>query len=394
MDSAGAREASVKREVAALLARSSAFRGLHPEAQAQFQRDLEKVSGFLADQDGLTAPRAEALEEKKPPDPVTVLKQQLAGPQETAGHRFTAGAVREGTEQFGELVKKVDFPKFVSGLVHGVFQAVVDASIQQMQAFSEMLAATAKTVDQFAKDHVTDAQARDYVANRYPGSVRVDTEGEGPARLRPREGEANADFDVGAQFGVPGADLTDDDAEQKLVDQAKMEMAKQRQQMLATMVLLGINRIVVTNGHINAKVVFDMKASDVAARHAQAQMADARHETSAQFASAAGGFGFFAAMGGEFSSSDHTATVSSAMDDTSESKAAVKAQLSGDVRLAFKSETFPLERMVDVLGLQQINQKAAPAPLPSGGRTARAPAPAPAPAPTPAPAAAPAGGAR
>jgi hypothetical protein len=55
------------------------------------------------------------------------------------------------------------------------------------------------------------------------------------------------------------------------------------------------------------------------------------------------------------------AQVASAVDDSSESKAQVKAQLSGDVRLAFKSETFPLEKMVDVMGLKQLQDKSQPA---------------------------------
>jgi len=43
-----------------------------------------------------------------------------------------------------------------------------------------------------------------------------------PCPIAASQGDAGGDFDVGAEFGVPGADLTDDDAEQKLVDQAKM----------------------------------------------------------------------------------------------------------------------------------------------------------------------------
>ena len=50
-------------------------------------------------------------------------------------------------------------------------------------------------------------------------------------------------------------------------------MARSRQQMLASMVMLGINRIVVTDGLINAKVVFDMRATDQ--RAAQVARVDA-----------------------------------------------------------------------------------------------------------------------
>jgi hypothetical protein len=44
-------------------------------------------------------------------------------------------------------------------------------------------------------------------------------------------------------------------------------------------------------------------------------------------------------------SSEHVATVQSAVDDTSESKAETKARLSGEVRVNFKSDYFPMEKM-------------------------------------------------
>ena len=42
---------------------------------------------------------------------------------------------------------------------------------------------------------------------------------------------------------------------------------------------------------------------------------------------------------------EHVATVGSAVDESSESKAEVKARLSGDVRVNFKSDYLPLEKM-------------------------------------------------
>ncbi len=142
-----------------------------------------------------------------------------------------------------------------------------------------------------------------------------------------------------------------------MVNAAKLQMAQQRQQLLATMVLLGINRIVVTNGHINAKVLFDMRASDIATSRSKAQMDDAQK----MHAQSSTGF-LTNLVGGYDVGTSHETTVSSALDERSESKATLKAQLSGDVRVAFKSETFPLERMVDLLGMQNLAQKAQPTP--------------------------------
>jgi hypothetical protein len=336
-------------EVRAALARSPAFRQLSAAQQAQIEADLTKVTDFI------TKPPervATALEDKQP-SATDVLKMNAAKDPGLVQQQFRASAVREGTEAFRDMVSAVDFPKFVASLVQGVFRAIVEASIQQMQAFADLLAATSKSVDQFANDNITDAQARDFVANRHPEYVRIDTSGDG-ARLRPAGDDIGG---LGKEYGLEDVDLDDEENERQLVREAKMQMARTRQQSLATMVLMGINRIVVTNGHINAKVVFDMRASDQAKRRRRAEMADAEK----QHASSQTGW-FTNLVGGYDVSHDHETTVRSSVDETSESKAEVKANLTGDVRIQFKTETFPLERMVDLIGMQNLQQKAQPVP--------------------------------
>src|SRR5260370_39524577 len=122
MDTA-TKEAHVRSEVKALLERSPALLGLPAEAQEKLATDMEKVSGFLADKGWLTAPRSTALEDKqqdKPPDAVDTLKMRLAQAPQQVGKDFRAGAIRQGTAAFAALVQKVDFPKFVGGLINNV----------------------------------------------------------------------------------------------------------------------------------------------------------------------------------------------------------------------------------------------------------------------------------
>lgn len=356
----------VRGQVRALLERSPAFLALsHPERR-DFASSMVRVASALADQ-----PAAGGGEKA---DPVDDLKGRLAQKQKLVGDEFHAGATREGVEQFGELVKKVDFPAFVSGLVNGVFKAVVDASMEQMRAYGELLSACAKTVDEFARDNITDAMARDNVRSRFPASVTVATDGNGASRLKLLpDADGN---DLARAYGVSNVDLDDPEAEMKLLATAKLELGRQRQQLLTTMVLLGINRIVVTDGRINAKVVFDMRADDTAKRRARAQMDDEQKSASSAGAAAAawspwGGGGAYANT-----SQSHVATVESSVDDTSTARAEVKAQLTGEVQLRFKSETFPLEKMVDTGGMAMLQARGQPAPLPG---QAAAPAPAPPP---------------
>jgi phage tail sheath protein FI len=59
------------------------------------------------------------------------------------------------------VLDAVDFPDFVAGLVQGVFGAIVDASLQQMEAYADLLAGVAKTVDEFTERNVPEGEARD-----------------------------------------------------------------------------------------------------------------------------------------------------------------------------------------------------------------------------------------
>jgi hypothetical protein len=110
-------------------------------------------------------------------------------------------------EAQGALVHEVDFPDFVRDLIHGTFDAIVDASIQQMEAYAELVAAVARSVDRFLEENVSDDDARAWLDRTLPG---IDGAGEATAALA--------------------------------LEAARRSAAKERQQLLATMVLMGVNR--------------------------------------------------------------------------------------------------------------------------------------------------------
>ena len=70
--------------------------------------------------------------------------------------------------------------------------------------------------------------------------------------------------------------------------------------------------------------------------------------TTASLSTSYGGwFSPVKASGSLETSSEHVTTVQSAVEDTSESKAEVKAKLTGEVRVNFKSDYFPMEKMAN-----------------------------------------------
>ena len=372
----------VRSEVQKVLSQCPAWQHMDAPEKKAFAQNMLKVGTFLAQDPGwLDAPLpvgAEGLASveglAKALAPVDELKGRLAKAPGQVGETFRAGAMRQGVEEFRNLVQTVDFPEFVSGLIHGVFQAIVDASIQQMHAYGELLAATAKSVGEFASDHISDDQVRQEIANRHPGLVKIERGSDGGTKLAPQEDGGDLSPLKSATRSNETITISDDASEQKFVTAAKLEMARGRQKLMALMVMLGINRIIVTNGRINAKVVFDITASDYAKRMAKAGMTDVAESQSGGFATAAMPWGAAGGYGHQM----HKVQIRSSVDDTSDSKAEMKARLSGEVNVNFKSETLPPERMLDALQLEQINylsQPGAGAPVAGGAPAGRGAAP-------------------
>jgi hypothetical protein len=358
--------AEVRPQVRELLTAIPAFGELPPAERQQLAANMVKILSYIANPNGVAdamlpvapTPVVRALED----DAVEATKRSLSKSPGFAGDKFKAGAVREGVEQFGALVKKVDFPKFVGGLIKNVFQAIVESSIEQMRAYGELISNVAKTVDQFMSDNISQSAGRDWLAERYPDALGVEVSGgagafaEGgdaapPTAILVAKGEdptqhlTNISSDLGIE--PPVTDISDPNAELRIVTAARLSMAKSRQQLLSSMVMLGINRIVITDGSINAKVVFDMRAEDKAKRNYKASMSDVESESYKEKVETSYGAWFspVSASASFEGSQDHVATVGSAVDETSESKAEVKAKLSGEVRVNFKSDYLPLEKM-------------------------------------------------
>jgi hypothetical protein len=244
----------------------------------------------------------------------------------------------------------IDFPNFVSGLIQGTFQAIVDSSIQQMQAYAEMLKQVAGTVDQFMSENVSEGQARDYLADRY-GEVLTRDASTGAPRLgvnpQARGGELPSFFnDLG--FAAP-EDLSEDTVEDVVVPAARRSLAEQRQQTLATMVMMGINRVVVSDGEITAKLVFHVDASETTEVRF-----DQTKTTVGSMAKTAGTSPFSA-----------QAILVNTTNVNAQSDINVRTDLTGQVTVRFRSETFPLERFADSYAIQLINSNAKVPPPPA-----------------------------
>lgn len=251
----------------------------------------------------------------------------------------------------GALVNEVDFPGFVAQLVHGTFDAIVDASIRQMESYADLLAAVSKTTEQFTQDNVSPDQARDWLAQRYPGDVllqlpRGTDELAVGAQVVPRsEGASPAWL---AEYGLEGQELTTELLEQQLLPQVRLKVGADRLQLLSTMVTLGLNRVAVKDGSISAKVMF---------------RAAAKEGSTVQYAQGPDGSG--GAGGGNWGARGSNAyagvqTLVQTVNVNAQSSTELRADLFGEVKLNFVSETVPLDKLADPVKRGLIQRHAVP----------------------------------
>ena len=327
--------ARVRPQVQAMLTRIPAYSQLTSAEQAKLAHDMVKVLAYIDDPNGVVADTlaspgraslSEALATKKP-DANEQTRQNLSASPGFAGKDFVAGAAKQGTEQFTNLVKSVDFPAFVGGLINNVFKVIVETTIEQMRAYAELVANVAKSAEDYMSENIGQGQGRDYLAERFPDLLSVDIDDDGNSKLRVTAEEPETALgEIQNTIGAPGQPITDldDEAEElRLVNSARLVMAKSRQQLLASMVMLGINRIVITDGSITAKVKFSMRSTDEAKRDYRASAYD--RQTSRNRKTSVFGGSFLGFGGGSVSTSDqsHVATVSTSNDEARDRKSVV-----------------------------------------------------------------------
>lgn len=371
---------AVTRQAAAMLGRSRAFQQLDPGKRTAILRDLDSIRRAL---DVGAAPAADPyafpLETpndfrnrlRRGPDPAAEAPPP-AQPEQPTGPR--AAATETIAARAGALSDEINFPAFVAQLVHGTFDAIVDAAIRQMEAFAQLVSSVAKDVDQFTQENITPNQARDYLAERYPRDLVLDITGDaGPQlRVRPKaDGEEESPSWL-SDFGLDGVPLTDEVVEANLVPAARRRVGESRLQTLASMVLLGMNRVNVKDGTISAKVRFRAVAQDKAAvDYAVSQDP--------------GGGGWGTRGSGTYANS---ATMVSTVGVNVQSDSELKAELFGEVKINFVSETLPLDRFVDSARMSLLQRNArspAPAALPPAAAPPAAAPPVPPAAATPPP---------
>jgi hypothetical protein len=403
----------VRQAVKDLLLRSPSFAKLPAETQRQIAHDTAQIADYLAAPEGLpgnqlpsapTLAQAQAgfLPEADPSASRSTYERDVEQVNKVGGG-FEASAAREGAEVAGMLMKKVNFPTFVASLIQGVFHAIVQASIEQMEAYGKLVSSVAQSLNSFRDENVSENQGRDHLVDQFPDLFEIGTGdggfgggfgdgGGGGPRVQLRDGveEDQALKRVNESLPVDGGplkslDLQDEDTEHKLVQAARTQLATSRQQLLATMVLMGINRIVVTDGKIQAKILYDFQARDNQKRRRSAAAMDYARDQYGNVQKTRGREGQYdrSYEGGETKGAVGTdnyekrdgnwyskgsykyteqpiMTAMSTASEATESALQTRASLAGVVDINFKSDYFPLEKMADSFQIAQIQNASTP----------------------------------
>jgi hypothetical protein len=373
---------TVTHEVESLLERAPSFRHLDHATRDGIVRDLASIRGALSPAPAparATAADPYALALETPNDlarrrleaqrgvstPAPASEPSPAQPAQSGSPK--APATEAIAARAGALSDEINFPEFVANLIHGTFDALVDSSIRQMEAFAELVSAVAKDVDRFTSENVTPNQVRDWLAQQYPRDLALEVPlrpEDGEPRLRRRGSEAQSPTWL-ADYGLAGEELTDELIEDQIVPAARRRVGESRLQMLATMVLMGMNRIVIKDGTISAKIRFRAAARDTSV----VQFAQS-HDPGTPGAGSRGSL-----------TNVQSSMMVSTVGVNVQADADLKTELFGEVKINFASETLPLEHFVDAAQLTLLRGHArSSAPAPTSAAT---PAPTPVAAPTP-----------
>lgn len=278
-------------------------------------------------------------------------RRPLAGGQ-AAGDIHRRTAVNSAAGVLKATKDAIDFPGFVTSLITGVFQAMTTSTIQQLQAYADLLGAVGMSSGQFAATGITDGRAMDWAAQRFPVFRVVLEEGQ-PPRLALKD---DADMPDGDELK---AALEADDDEVSTVDEdelgetllplVKRKLARDRQAMLSTMLLMGMNRIVVDDGRIHASMELQVDARSTAEQNT-AERFDTRVTTGGSGSFGTGVWGASASM---------QATVGYVKNDDQFTREdiTVRAGLRSTVDIGFHTEPIALDRMTSKQEIKKISDK-------------------------------------
>ncbi len=336
---------AVRGSVRALLEQAPGFVEADPELRRAVAQKMVRVAMLGADllADELVLSEEIDAAEVAPPAAREAPRARagdvpLAAAQ-AAGDQLGLESARAAGGTITALKQAIDFPTFVTSLINGVFQAITSSSVSQLSSLSDLLDNVEASSDSFTSQNVRDADVVAWAVGKFPFLSRREDGG-----LALREGMDLQDRKDAMREALGATDsevagLDEGDLLGTLGPLVKRKIGRDRQQVLGTLVQMGLQRIVVDEGRLHASMDLRVDTSSVS-QEDKAARSDFGVEAKASGSFGIGAWGASASVGTSFSKveSDHQFT---------KEELATRAGLRSSVDLAFRTEQIPLDRMAN-----------------------------------------------
>jgi hypothetical protein len=294
------------------------------------------------------------LTRKAQPNGNSVLTRQTAyNPNDPTDPRnFENRRIEQAGQLAGEFIESIDFPGFVRDLTLAVFRGNLEVQHAQTEDFIRLLKAATASLANYVKE-IDDFSAYARLAENEPDRFQV--------ALPAVPEEEDEDEEDGATPQTPTlldsqgnpVDLGDNQIRAKILD-TKVAMAQENRALLREVLLMGITRMIIRKGKIEAACVFDIKAKEKMTRQGLQQSETVT--TSGRNLGGGLNLGFISFGGGGSSTTRETEiSVSSAAGRTSTD---LTSKITGSVMLEIESDFFELDNFADMY--RQIATPAAP----------------------------------
>jgi len=350
----------VRTAVRDLLSSSQSFHSLPAEDRNAAAQAMVKVC-----QTAVSLMQEEAKADLQVKSGAAAVPSRAIAAAQTAGQDFSGVSASKVAGTTQAILNAVSFPRFVTDLINGVFRAMVDSNRQQMASYVELIKNVAASVDGFSEMSMGENQARQWLVDTFPSSFEIqggadeDTRPEdraeenqsarvalrAEASMPPEEAMRTA-FGLGPEESVPSGD-----PERSLMPFARRAIARQRQQVLASMVMMGMQRIVIESGRISAAMRFHIDTRSTATSESGGKF-NIENESSAS-----------ATYWGVSMAMKNTIGYVSTQKQQSSEEMNTDLDLNSSVELVFKTDYLPLDRMagkgqVDRIKVNTINPDA------------------------------------
>ncbi len=285
------------------------------------------------------------LEKEKEKYGMSVSRSMATDSGSQMGYKGYDPSLGGETAAFKELVDSVNFPKFVADLLKAVFDANLTVMKQQTDAYIKLMKEATKSTADFIKqigDDESFASLAETQSDQY--NIIQEDQPDGSSKL--------------ALTDPTGDKLNPDDAVvKKAIMETKIRMAQEHRAALREVILMGVTRLVVDKGEIEAGVEFSVTASRESKAHHDDKNTNI-NSVKAKF----GSIGWSAQVSNtninvQVNSSDKKATTD------------MGAKLKGLVKIVFKTDYFKLDNFATMYndgGTATLKPQGAPAP--GGGK--------------------------